>query len=101
MVQTAFKEEWSFHAEAPEVPQLEDLRGQLQKILMVLLLHSRPTNAGENETLNVAHLTQERSKLGQGGQLLGETQCHHLYTVHPLGRLLDGPAEKGVRVGSS
>ena len=38
-------------------------------------------NAGENETLNVAHLTQERSKLGQGGQLLGETQFHLLYTV--------------------
>ena len=80
-VQAAFEERWSFHTDIPEVLQPEGLKGKLQKSLMVLFLNSRPMNGGENEFLNIAHLAQERGKLGQGGQLLGEIQFHLLDTV--------------------
>lgn len=63
-----------------EVLQSEDLRGKLQKLLMVLFLSSILYERRENEFLNIAHLAQE-SKLGQGGQLLGEIQFHLLDTV--------------------
>ena len=81
LVQVAFEESWTFHTEIAEVLQPEDLRGKLQKSLMVLFLNSRPMNEGEKESLNIALLAQERSKLGQSGQLLGEIQFHLLDTV--------------------
>ena len=81
LVQAAFEERWTFHTEILEVLQPEDLRGKLKKSLMVLFLSNRPMNRGEKESLNISHLAQERSKLGQGGQLLGETQFYLLYTV--------------------
>ena len=81
LVQAAFEERWTFHTEILEVLQPEDLRGKLNKSLMVLFLSNRPMNRGEKESLNISHLAQERSKLGQGGQLLGETQFYLLYTV--------------------
>ena len=81
LVQAAFEESWAFHTEIAEVLQPEDLRGKLQKSLMVLFLNSRPMNRGEKEPLNIAHPAQERSKFGQGRQLLGEIQFHLLDTV--------------------
>ena len=73
--------------------QLEKLRGKLDNLLLLLLLlKSRHVTAGEKESLHVAHLTQERSKLGQGGQmpnpihlhLLDAVQLHHIQDLHDI-----------------
>ena len=82
--------------------QLEKLRGKLDNLLflLLLLLKGRHVNAGEMQSLHVVHLTQERSKLGQGGQmpnpihlqLLDTVQLHHIQDLHDIfhGHCKDG-----------
>ena len=82
--------------------QLEKLRGKLDNLLflLLLLLKGRHVNAGEMQSLHVAHLTQERSKLGQGGQmpnpihlqLLDAVQLHHIQDLRDIfhGHCKDG-----------
>ena len=82
--------------------QLEKLRGKLDNLLflLLLLLKGRHVNAGEMQSLHVVHLTQERSKLGQGGQmpnpihlqLLDAVQLHHIQDLHDIfhGHCKDG-----------
>ena len=62
--------------------QLEKLRGKLDNLLLLLLLlKGRHVNAEEKESLHIAHLTQERSKFGQGGQMPNPIDLHLLDAV--------------------
>lgn len=64
----ATEEGGTFHREIPEVVQLEELRGKLGNLLL-LLLKGRHKNGGEDESLYTVHLTQERANRPVGGQL--------------------------------
>ena len=71
--------------EIPEVVQPEELRGNLDNVLLFLLVKCRDVDVGEKESPHVTHLAQERSKHGQGGQMPGGVHLHLLDTVqlHP------------------
>ena len=64
-----------------EVAQPQELRGNLHNVVLFLLLEGRHVDGEENESLQITHLTQERSKHGQGGQIPGATHLHLLDTV--------------------
>ena len=57
--------------EIPEVAQPPELGDSMHHVIVVLPLEGRHVDVGETESLQVTHLTQERSKCGQGGQILG------------------------------
>ena len=76
----ATEEGGTFHREILEVVQLEEPRGKLDNLLL-LLLKGRHKNGGEDESLYAVHLTQERSKQGQGGQLPDAIHLHLLETA--------------------
>ena len=76
----ATEEGGTFHREIPEAVQLEELRGKLDSFLL-LLLKGRHKNGGEDESLYTPHLTQERSKQAQRGQLPDAIHLHLLETV--------------------
>ncbi len=67
--------------EIPEVAQPPELGGNLHHVIVLLLLEGRHVDVGETESLQVTHLTQQRSKRGQGGQIPGATHLHLLDTV--------------------
>ena len=67
--------------EIPEVVQPQKLRGNLHNVVLFLLLEGRHLDGEENESLQITHLTQERSQCGQGGQIPGATHLHLLDTV--------------------
>ena len=67
--------------EISEVVQPQKLRGNLHNVVLFLLLEGRHVDGEENESLQITHLTQERSKHGQGGQIPGATHLHLLDTV--------------------
>ena len=67
--------------EIPEVAQPPELGGDLHNVIVLLLLEGRHVDVGEMESLQVTHLTQERSECGQGGQTPGATHLHLLDTV--------------------
>ena len=67
--------------EIPEVAQPQKLRGNLHNVVLFLLLEGRHVDGEENESLQITHLTHERSKCGQGGQIPGATHVHLLDTV--------------------
>ena len=54
-----------------EVAQPLELGGNVHHVIVLLLLEGRHMDVGETESLQVTHLTQKRSKCGQGGQILG------------------------------
>ena len=91
LVQAAFKKGGSIQREILEMVQLKKLRSKLDNFLLLLLV-GRYVSAGEMESLHVAHLTQERSKFGQGGQmpnpidlhLLDAVQLHHIQDFHDI-----------------
>ena len=78
--------------EIPEMVQPEELRGNLDKVLLFLLPRCRQVDVGEKESLHITHLAQERSKHGQGGQmpgaihlyLLNTVQLHHTQDLHNI-----------------
>ena len=57
--------------EIPEVAQPLELGGNVHHVIVLLLPEGRHMDVGETESLQVTHLTQERSKCGQGGQIPG------------------------------
>ena len=67
--------------EIPEVLQPEELRGKLDNMLLLLFLKCRHVDGGDIELLHIAHLAQESSKRGQGGQLPGAIHFQLLDTV--------------------
>jgi len=67
--------------EIPEVAQPPELGGDLHNVIVLLLLEGGHVDVGETESLQVTHLTQERSQCGQGGQTPGATHVHLLDTV--------------------
>ena len=67
--------------EIPEVAQPPELGGDLHNVIVLLLLEGGHVDVGETESLQVTHLTQERSECGQGGQTPGATHVHLLDTV--------------------
>ena len=67
--------------EISEVVQPQKLRGNLHNVVLFLLLEGRHVDGEENKSLQITHLTQERSKPGQGGQIPGATHLHLLDTV--------------------
>ena len=78
----ATEEGGTFHREILEVVQLEEPRGKLDNLLLLLLLlKGRHKTGGEDESLYAVHLTQERSKQAQGGQLPDAIHLHLLETV--------------------
>ena len=64
-----------------EVVQPQELRCNFDNVLLVLLPGSWRVNVGDEESLQIAHLAQERSKCGQGGQMPGAIQVYLLDTV--------------------
>ena len=50
--------------EIPEVAQPPELGGDLHNVIVLLLLEGGHVDVGETESLQVTHLTQERSFLG-------------------------------------
>ena len=67
--------------EIPEVAQPLELGGNVHHVIVLLLPEGRHMDVGETESLQVTHLTQERSKCGQGGQIPGAIHLHLLDTV--------------------
>ena len=67
--------------EIPEVVQPEELRENLDNMLLLMLLKCRHEDEGQKQFLHVGHLAQERSKHGQGGQLPGAIHLDLLDTV--------------------
>ena len=68
--------------EVSAVEQPEDLRGNLDMTLF-LLLEGRQVDVGEKESLHITHLTEERSKHSQSGQMPNSIHFHFLDTVQP------------------
>ena len=75
-----------------EVSKPQELRGNLDKVILLLLREGRQVDGGETESLQITHLSQERSKCGQGGQmpgaihiyLLDTVQLHHAQDLHNI-----------------
>ena len=74
-------EQMSEKMEIQEVAQPQELRGNLDQVIRLLLREGRQVEGGETESLQVTHLTQERSECGQGGQTPGATHVHLLDSV--------------------
>ena len=64
-----------------EVSKPQELRGNLDKVILLLLREGRQVDGGETESLQITHLSQERSKCGQGGQMPNAIHLHLLETV--------------------
>ena len=75
-----------------EVTEPQELRGDLIKVILLLLCEGRQVDGGETESLQITHLFQERGKCGQGGQmpnpihlhLLDTVQLHHAQDLHNI-----------------
>ena len=78
--------------EIPEAVQPQELRSNFDNVLFLLLLGIRHVDVGDEESLQIGHLAQERSKHGQGGQmpgaihiyLLDTVQLHHAQDLHNI-----------------
>ena len=57
--------------EIPEAVQPQELRSNFDNVLFFPLLRIRHVDVGDEESLQIAHLAQERSKHGQGRQMPG------------------------------
>ena len=65
----------------PEVAQPQELGGNLHNVILLVLPKGRYMDREENESLQITHEAQERSKCGQGGQMPGAIHLHLLDTV--------------------
>ena len=65
----------------PEVAQPQELGGNLHNVILLVLPKGRYMDREENESLQITHAAQERSKCGQGGQMPGAIHLHLLDTV--------------------
>ena len=82
-------EHMSEKMEIQEVAQPQELRGNLDKVILLLLHEGSQVNGREAESLQIIHLSQERSKRGQHGQMPGPipthldtVQLHHAQDLH-------------------
>ena len=55
--------------EIQEVAQPQELRGNLDKVILLLLREGSRVDGREAESLQIIHLSQKRSKRGQHGQM--------------------------------
>ena len=62
--------------EIQEVAQPQELRGNLDKVILRLLREGSQVDGREAESLQIIHLSQIRSKRGQHGQMPGPIPTH-------------------------
>ena len=55
--------------EIQEVAQPQELRGNLDKVILLLLHEGSRVDGREAESLQIIHLSQKRSRRGQHGQM--------------------------------